>query len=128
VLGEALARAGDPAAGLACLEESLAQVERQDERVHLAEILRLQGWILGTQGRTEEAERSLRAAIQVARAQETRSWELRTAMTLARLRAAQGNRAEALALVVPVYEWFTEGFATRDLTDAKALIEELTHD
>ena len=126
VLGEALARAGDPAAGLRCVEESLAQVERQDERVHLAEILRLEGWMLSLQGRTDEAERSLGAAIEVARAQGTRSWELRAATTLARLIAARGERERARALLAPVYEWFTEGFDTRDLTEARTLIEELT--
>ena len=127
VLGEALARAGDPAAGLRSVEESLEQVERQDERVHLPEILRLQGWILSLQGKAEDAERSLRAAIEVARAQGTRSWELRAATTLARLLAARGERGKARALLTPVYGWFTEGFDTRDLTEARTLIEELTN-
>jgi class 3 adenylate cyclase/tetratricopeptide (TPR) repeat protein len=127
VLGEALARAGDPAAGLRCVEESLAQVERQDERVHLAEILRLQGWILSVQGRTDDAQRSLCAALEVARAQGTRSWELRAATTLARLLVARGERGKARALLTPVYGWFTEGFDTRDLTEARTLIEELAN-
>ena len=62
----------------------------------------------------------------MARAQGTRSWELRAATTLARLIAARGERERARALLAPVYEWFTEGFDTRDLTEARTLIEELT--
>jgi predicted ATPase len=71
------------------------------------------------------AEESFRRALDVARAQEARSHEMRTAMSLARLWRDQGKRAEARALLAPIYGWFTEGFDTCDLIEAKALLEEL---
>jgi predicted ATPase len=67
----------------------------------------------------------LRAAIEVAREQHARSWELRVATTLASLMKERGRRKQALDLLHPVYEWFTEGFDTKDLIEAKALLEEL---
>ena len=125
MLGEALARSGDIAAGLQRIEESLDQIAAQDERVHLSEVLRLQGWMLRQDGRAGEAERSLRAAVEVAREQRTRSWELRAATTLAGLLESGGNVPAALELLEPVYRGFTEGFATADLADAAELIERL---
>ena len=99
-----------------------------EERCHLAEVLRLKGWLLMEQARPDEAEERLRTALSVARAQGARSWELRTATTLARLLADKGDHAQAFDLLSAVYGWFTEGFATRDLKDAKALLDRLqTH-
>jgi predicted ATPase len=72
-----------------------------------------------------KAEAYFERALAVARAQQTRSWELRAAMSMARLWREQGKRAEARELLTPVYVWFTEGFDTRDLKEAKALLEEL---
>src|SRR5215831_16899957 len=72
-----------------------------------------------------EAEAWLQCALDVARRQEAKSLELRAAMSLARLWQQQGKRAEALALLAPVYSWFTEGFDTADLQEAKALLEDL---
>jgi Flp pilus assembly protein TadD len=125
VLGEALARAGDPEAGLARIGESLDQIDAQDERVHLPEVLRLQGWMLSQLGRGEEAERALRSALDVAREQGTRSWELRSATTLAGLLEARGEGSRALPLLEPVYASFEEGLDTPDLVDAASLIERL---
>jgi predicted ATPase len=73
----------------------------------------------------DQAEVSYRRAIEQARSQESRSWELRAATSLARLWRDQGKRAAARDLLAPVYGWFTEGFGTRDLKDAKALLKEL---
>ena len=78
------------------------------------------------QGRPAEAESSLRAAIDVARRQEAKSWELRAATTLARLLAGRGERAAAHELLAGVYGWFTEGHDTKDLLEAKALLDALT--
>jgi predicted ATPase len=65
------------------------------------------------------------SALDIARAQQAKSWELRAAMSMARLWRDQGKRQQALDLLAPVYGWFTEGFDTRDLKDAKALLQEL---
>ena len=125
LLGEALARSGDLAGGLACIEQSLEQVERQEERVHLAEVLRLKGWMRMQQGQLDEAEACLRGAIGVARRQKAKSWELRATTTLAHLLGDRGDRAQAVELLRPVYGWFKEGFDTKDLKDAKALLDQL---
>ena len=73
----------------------------------------------------DRAEACYRRAIERARSQEAKSWELRAATSLARLWRNQGKRAEARELLAPVYGWFTEGFDTGDLRDAKALLEQL---
>jgi predicted ATPase len=75
--------------------------------------------------RIEEAQNALKDAIRIARRQQARAYELRVATSLARLLGAQGRRTEATDLLTPVYRWFTEGFDTRDLKEAKALLEEL---
>jgi tetratricopeptide (TPR) repeat protein len=123
--GEALARAGDPAAGLAVVDEVLADIEARHERVHLAEVLRLRGWILLQQGESALGEATLEQAIAFAQEQESRSWELRATTTLARHLAVGGRRHEAHARLEPIYGWFTEGFSTHDLKEAKALLDEL---
>jgi class 3 adenylate cyclase len=127
-LGEALALSGDVAAGLAHIDAMLEQIARPgwEERSHLAEILRLQGWMLTLDGNLVGAERSYLASLDCAREQRAKSWELRTATSLARLWQAQGRYQEACALLAPVYGWFTEGFDTKDLIEAHALLAELT--
>ena len=76
-------------------------------------------------GALEEAQTLLLRALEIARAQRAKTFELRAATTLGRLLCDQGQRDEARALLAPAYDWFTEGFDTRDLKDAKALLEEL---
>jgi tetratricopeptide (TPR) repeat protein len=124
----ACARAGRLDEGLALLDEAEEAVERTDERSHEAELHRTRAdlMLLG-QGvaRESEAERTLDRALAVARAQGARLWELRAAMSLARLRRGQGRHAEAHDLLAPVYSWFTEGFGTPDLIEAKALLKAL---
>jgi predicted ATPase len=77
------------------------------------------------QGRSQAAEELYCKALDIAKEQEARIWELRAAVSLARLRHDQGRRAEARNLLAPIYGWFTEGFGTRDLKEAKALLDEL---
>ena len=127
VLAEGHAASGDVEVGLNLLEESLAQIARPGwaERCHLAEVLRLKGWMLSLQGDTAGAERNYLASLDVARQQQAKSWELRTATSLARLQQGQGKTREARELLTPLYGWFTEGFDTKDLKQAKALLEEL---
>jgi predicted ATPase len=76
-------------------------------------------------GQFEAAEELYRKALSIAREQGAKMWELRAAVSLARLRIERGHRAEARDLLAPVYSWFTEGFDTPDLKDAKALLDEL---
>jgi adenylylsulfate kinase-like enzyme len=127
-LAEALALQGDLEAGLHMIDDSLQQIERPgwQERVWLAEVLRLKGWMLMCQSRDEEAEVQLRASIDWARQQQAKSWELRSSTTLAELLAERGQRDAARELLTPIYTWFTEGFDTHDLKHAKALLEELS--
>jgi predicted ATPase len=126
-LAEALSLKGDIGAGLRLLGECVDQIERPGwhERVWLAEILRLKGWMLMRQGRHTEAEAQLRASIECARRQQAKSWELRSSTTLAELLINCGQRDAAHQLLAPVYGWFAEGFDTRDLKEAKALLNEL---
>jgi len=81
--------------------------------------------LLLRQGHSETAEELYRKALSIAEQQEAKLWELRAAVSFARLRRDQGRRAEARNLLASVYGWFTEGFATPDLKDAKALLDEL---
>ena len=99
-----------------------------ESRVNDALLHRLRGEILLQQdarANAEEAEACFRRALEIAREQEAKPYELRAATSLARLWQRQGRRDEARALLQPVYDWFTEGFDTQDLKDAKALLEEL---
>ncbi|MDW6025073.1 adenylate/guanylate cyclase domain-containing protein [Mesorhizobium sp. BAC0120] len=126
-LGEALALSGDVDAGLAEVDAMLEQIDRPGwkERSHLPEILRLKGWMQERKGDLAGAQRSYRASIRWARKQEAKSWELRTATSLARLWQKQGKEKEAYDLLAPIYGWFEEGFDTKDLIEAKALLAEL---
>ena len=128
VLAEGLAMSGDLEGGLRLIEESLVQIARPgwEERLHLAEILRLKGWMLSLQGDLDGAAQSYQSSLAWAREQQAKSWELRTATSLARLWQSQGKAREARELLGPIYGWFTEGFDTKDLKDAKALWEVLS--
>jgi predicted ATPase len=105
------------------LTDALARVERTGERWFEAELHRLEGELLLV-GNQAGAEACFYRALAVARAQSARMWELRAATGLARLWAEQGRRCEACDLLAPVYDWFTEGFDTADLKEAKALLDE----
>ena len=108
-------------------DEAIAQVELPGwgERSYYAEILRIRGRLLALKGDPEGAERAYIASLDWARRQQAKSWELRTATSYARLMRDQGRAREAHDLLAPIYGWFSEGFATKDLKDAKALLEEL---
>jgi len=127
LLAEVHGTLGEPEAGLAVLAEALVHVEHTGERYYEAEIHRLKGVLLLQQNSNNqaEAEHCFHHALDIACSQQAKSLELRTATSLARLWQSQGKRQEAHALLAPVYGWFTEGFDTADLKDAKALIEEL---
>jgi tetratricopeptide (TPR) repeat protein len=127
VMAEAHARLGQLSSAIEIVDAMLAQISRTgwEERCHLAEVLRLKGWMLSLKGDLESAERNFLASLDWARTQQAKSWELRTSISLARLWQSQGKRQEAYELLSPVYGWFTEGFDTRDMQDAKLLLVEL---
>ena len=110
------------------MNDALKHAQGSGERVEEAETLRMKGEILLLRNlsATTEAEQCLRNALEVARAQEAKWWELRTSMSLARLLASQGRRDEACTMLADIYNWFTEGFDTADLKEAKALLHELS--
>jgi len=118
---------GQPEAGLTVLIEALVHVEHTGERYYEAEIHRLKGELLLQQNSDNqaEAESCFQQAIVVAQNQQAKSFELRAATSLAKLWHQQGKREEAHDLLAPVSHWFTEGFDTADLKDAKALLDEL---
>jgi predicted negative regulator of RcsB-dependent stress response len=111
---------------LTTLDEALALVEETDERHWEAELYRLRGELLLMQGDRVGAEASFEKAIQIARQQHAKSWELLATTELARLLQDQGRTDEARRRLGGIYSWFTEGFETPDLKEAKALLEELT--
>jgi predicted ATPase len=127
LLAGAYGRAGQITAALATLEEALALVYKNAERLFEAEIYRLKGELLLKQSSDHfaEAETCFHQALAIACHQQAKSLELRAATSLARLWQHQGKRAEARELLAPIYDWFTEGFDTADLCDARALLEEL---
>jgi predicted ATPase len=127
VLGCTYARAGRPADALPPLTDAISRVESSDERWCKAELHRCRGEVVLQLNRAQgiEAETSFRKAIALAQKQGAKLWELRAATSLARLWAEQGERQKARDLLAPVYGWFTEGFDTADLKDARALLEEL---
>jgi predicted ATPase len=126
LLADVCAHLGHPEDGLQALAEAHTLVEQHEERWWEAEICRLRGLLLLRQPGTPQAEAEtwLRRALDVARRQQAKSLELRAAMSLARLLQQQGKRTEAHELLAPIYGWFTEGFDTADVQEAKALLEE----
>jgi DNA-binding SARP family transcriptional activator/predicted ATPase len=125
-LAEAYTKGGHPGQGLATLTEALALVEETGQRQWEAELYWLRGELLLVQGLDAEAEASLRRAIEVARGQQAKSWELRATTSLCRLLQDQGQQEEARRRLAEIYSWFTEGFDTPDLKEAKALLDELS--
>jgi predicted ATPase/class 3 adenylate cyclase len=127
LLAEAYGKGGKAEEGLSRLAEALTAVDQHGERFYEAELCRLKGELLLTASAAQhaEAQACFQQALAVARRQEAKSWELRAAMSLSRLLQQQGKRAEAHELMVPIYGWFTEGFDTTDLQEAKALLEAL---
>jgi predicted ATPase len=127
LLAEVHRSLGQPEAGLTALSEALTLVEKTGERYYEAELHRLKGELLLQQAAPEvsHAETCFQQSLDIARRQQAKSLELRAAMSLSRLWQQQGKRDEARALLAPIYGWFTEGFDTADLQEAKALLEEL---
>jgi predicted ATPase len=128
LLAEAAGQVGQIAEGLCLLAEALAVMADSGRGDLLAEAYRLQGELLLRQAVPEaaQAEACFHQGLAIACRQQAKSWELRTAMSLSRLWQRQGKRGEALELLAPIYGWFTEGFDTADLQEAKALLEELS--
>jgi predicted ATPase len=126
-LAQMLAECGRNDEALAALHEATALVEETCERYFEAEVHRLRGNLLLAQvgNGSDAAKACYLQALEVARAQQARSLELRAARDLSRLWAEQGERRRATDLLAPVYTWFTEGFDTADLKEAKALLAEL---
>src|SRR5262249_1204280 len=127
LLAEVHRSLGQPEAGLTALSEALALVETTGERYYAAELHRLTGELLLQHAAPEvsHAEICFQQALAIARRQQVKALELRAAMSLSRLWHQQGKRDEARALLAPIYGWFTEGFDTADLQEAKALLAAL---
>ena len=126
-LAEAQAMVGHPEEGLTTLAEALTTVEKTGELHWKAEFYRLKGEILLMQGNESDAEANMLQAIKVAHRQQAKLWELRAATSLARLWQQQGKQTEARHVLVEIYNWFSEGFDTPDLIEAKALLDDLSH-
>jgi predicted ATPase len=126
-LAQAYGIMGQAEAGLKVLTEALTRVDTTGERWYECEIYRLKGELLLQQSSDNQAaaETCFHHALEIARTQQAKSFELRTATSLAKLWQQQGKRAEARELLAPVYSWFTEGFDTTDLQEAKALLDAL---
>ena len=126
-LALAYAELGQPDDALRCIDDAIDKVERSKEKWCEAEVHRIAGEIAlrSLAPDTEKAEKYFERALSVARAQKAKSWELRAAMSMARLWRDQGKVQQARELLAPVHGWFTEGFDTLDLKEAKALLDEL---
>jgi len=127
LLAEGMAMEGEVTGALRIVEAQIEQVQRAGwgERCHFAEIRRLEGWLHEQRGDTEAAEVSYRLSLDWARVQQARSWELRTATSLAQMLHRQGRSTEARELLAPVYAWFSEGLGTRDLVQAREVMTSL---
>jgi len=126
LLAELYGKAGQVNAGLAELAEAHSLIEKSEERYWLAELHRVQGELLLKQDTTViEVETCFRQAIEIAQQQQSKSLELRATISLARLWRQYGKIAEAQQMLGEIYGWFTEGFDTPDMKDAKALLDEL---
>jgi predicted ATPase len=128
LLVEAYGKGEQVEEGLTVLAEALAVTNDKGERRWEAELYRLRGELLLVRSAEHEAEAetSFCQALDIARRQHAKSWELRAAMSLSQLWQRQGKRTEAHELLAPVYSWFTEGFDTADLQEAKALLGTLS--
>ena len=127
-LAACLGEAGEAARGLAMIEEALARSRAREEGWYLAELLRIKGELLrkSDSAATAGAETCFAQALEIARQQGALFWELRSAMSLARLKDSQRHRADGRKILQPVVAKFTEGFAAADLRDAKALLDKLS--
>jgi predicted ATPase len=125
-IATALGRLGRFDEALCLLDESFQFIERSGQRYYEAELHRLKGELLLSHNASNaaRAEQSFRTAIEIARKQHAKSWELRATTSLARL-LRDTNRADARSMLAEIYGWFTEGFDIPDLKDAKALLQEL---
>ena len=128
-LAMAYAELGQPDDARRCIDDAIEKVERSKEKWCEAEVHRIAGEIalksLAPDSKSEKAEGNFERALAVARQQQAKSWELRAAMSMARLWRDQGKVRQARELLAPVYGWFTEGFDTLDLKEAKALLDGL---
>src|SRR5262249_18196533 len=127
LLAQAHGKSGQPHEGLALLDQALAAVNTTDERYYEAELYRLRGelMLVGAGPVEQEAEECFLKAVDVARQQQAKSLELRAAISLAQLWQQQNKMAEARELLEEIYGWFTEGFDTKDLQEAAALLTAL---
>jgi predicted ATPase len=123
----ALSELGQHEAALEAIDRALDLTAKTGERWHEAEAHRIKGRILRRHSPDQPAlaEESFLRALSIARRQKTKSWELRAAMSLAALWSSLGKKKDALDLLAPIYAWFTEGFETNDLKEARALLGEL---
>jgi predicted ATPase len=127
LLAESYLVAREPESGLAVVAEAFKGIETSGQRMQEAEIWRLRGELFVLRGDAEaEAERSFHRAVQVAQRQQARSWELRATTSLDRLLANRQRVDEAHSILAEAYGWFTEGFDTADLKEAKALLDDLS--
>jgi predicted ATPase len=126
-LARAYAELGQLNNACRCIDEAIAAAEKAKERWHEADIYRMAGEIvlMSSESDAAKAEAYFERALAVARKQQAKSWELRAAMSMSQLWRDQGKRNEARDLLAPVYDWFSEGFDTRDLKEAKALLDTL---
>jgi len=124
-IASAYANRGQPEVGLELLDDAVQLAEATSERFFEAELYRLRAKIRLSLDKKGEAEAELKRALTIARQQEARWWELRTATTLARHWHGEGRSFEAISLLQPIYSWFVEGFDTPDLKDAKTLLDQL---
>jgi adenylate cyclase len=128
ILAAAYGKAGQPAQGIALIEEAVDLMNRTGQHLYEAELQRMKGDLLLAVSRDTqaEAEDCFRHAIDCARRQSAKSLELSAALSLSRLWRGQGKNEDARTLLAEIYGWFTEGFDTRDLQDAKSLLAELS--
>jgi predicted ATPase len=125
LLTTALVEEGQHSEAMTLISEALQGVEATGEGMLSAELHRSRGLVLFARNKLAEGEAAIRKALELARKQQAKSWELRAATSLARMWSERGRRAEARELLMPMYDWFTEGFDTTDLKEAKALLGQL---
>jgi len=126
LLAEILIQAGRIQDGLTTLEKALAILNETGDCYYESELHRLKGELMLTQGDNNKAEDCFNKAIHISQHQQAKSWELRSTVSLCRLWQKQGKREESRKILQEIYNWFTEGFDTKDLQEAKALLEELS--
>jgi predicted ATPase len=124
-VASAHASLGQPEVGLGLLDEAIQIAQTTGEKFFEAELYRLRGTVLLTLGKKGEAEAELQRALTIAQQQQARWWELRAANDLAKHGHSEGRYVEANSLLLPIYNWFVEGFDTQDLKDAKTLLDKL---